>query len=149
MLAHPHCPCSRASVGELAQIMAHAQGHVRAYVVFIKPAALPDDWDETDLRRSAAAIPGVTVIRDLDGREAAIFHAATSGQTMLYAADGRLLYSGGITGSRGHFGDNDGYNAILSLVLRGQADKNNAPVFGCSLLNDKRNECKGVIHASN
>jgi len=26
MFIHPHCPCSRASVGELAEVMAHCQG---------------------------------------------------------------------------------------------------------------------------
>ncbi|HZE13934.1 MAG TPA: hypothetical protein VE086_09265, partial [Chthoniobacterales bacterium] len=30
MFAHPHCPCTRASIGELAQIMAHAVGKVNA-----------------------------------------------------------------------------------------------------------------------
>src|SRR5204863_7423488 len=28
MFAHPHCPCTRASVGELALLMAHCQGRV-------------------------------------------------------------------------------------------------------------------------
>src|SRR5437764_3612419 len=37
MLAHPHCPCSRASVGELARLMAQAQDRVAAYVLFLKP----------------------------------------------------------------------------------------------------------------
>jgi hypothetical protein len=26
MLAHPHCPCTRASIGELARLMTQAQG---------------------------------------------------------------------------------------------------------------------------
>src|SRR2546425_11938237 len=32
MLAHPRCPCTRASVAELAKIMAQVQGKVSAYV---------------------------------------------------------------------------------------------------------------------
>ncbi len=50
MLAHPHCPCTRASVGELAQIMARLQGKVAAYVLLVKPKEAGRDWEETDLR---------------------------------------------------------------------------------------------------
>ena len=101
MLAHPHCPCSRASVGELAQIMAHAVGKVNAYVLFVKPAGAGADWDDTDLRRSVAAIPGVMILTDEHGVEAAKFGAKTSGHTLVFGADGTLIFSGGITASRG------------------------------------------------
>src|SRR4051812_7666363 len=37
MLAHPRCPCTRASMSELAQIMARVHGKMRAYVLFLKP----------------------------------------------------------------------------------------------------------------
>lgn len=133
MLVHPQCACSRASIGELEMLMTHAQGRVKTYVLFLKPAGFPESWETTDLWHSAARIPGVTVLRDDDGKEATIFHAATSGQTMLYSADGHLLFSGGITGSRGHLGDNDGYDAILSLIGQGEAEKTKTKVFGCPL----------------
>ena len=97
MLAHPHCPCTRASIGELASIMAHSQGRVRAYVLFIKPEGSSDDWEKTDLWQSAANIPGVNVVEDSAGIEARLFNVATSGQTLLYNPQGRLLFSGGIT----------------------------------------------------
>ena len=134
MLAHPRCPCTRASVGELALLMARSQGLVKASVLFYKPAQEPDEWARTDLWRSAAAIPGVTVLQDDDGREARRFNSTTSGQVVLYDAKGRLLFSGGITGSRGHSGDNDGRSAVAALLTRGAA---RAPgqhsVFGCAL----------------
>lgn len=133
MLVHPQCACSRASIGELEMLMTQAQGRVNTYVLFLKPAGFPDSWEMTDLWHTAARIPGVVVLRDDDGKEATIFHAATSGQTMLYSADGRLLFSGGITGSRGHMGDNDGYEAILSLIGQGEAEKTKTKVFGCPL----------------
>ena len=37
MLVHPHCPCTRASLGELALLMAHTQGRLKAYGLFLKP----------------------------------------------------------------------------------------------------------------
>jgi hypothetical protein len=52
----------------------------------------------------------------------------------LYAPTGKLLFSGGITASRGHEGDNVGRSAIVSFILNGHAPVNHTPVFGCSLL---------------
>lgn len=148
MLVHPHCPCTRASIGELAALMAHTQGRLTAYVLFLKPAGFTDEWEHTDLWQSAAKIPGVTAVIDDDGTEARRFHAATSGQTLLYDASGRLLFSGGITGSRGHSGDNAGRSAIVSLVNAGAAEQDETFVFGCPLF-DANSECRKSKDESN
>jgi hypothetical protein len=134
MLAHPRCPCTRASIGELAQIMADTRGKLSASVVFMKPAGAGADWDDTELRRSAAAIPGVTVLTDIDGTEAARFGAKTSGHTLLFDRTGTLVFSGGITASRGHAGRNAGESAIIAAVNGTQSDRPRTPVFGCSLI---------------
>jgi hypothetical protein len=141
VLAHPHCPCTRATIGELAAIMAHSQGRLSAYVLFIKPPGAPGDWAVTDLWQSAARIPGVKVLEDSDGSEARRFNSATSGQALLYDPQGHLLFSGGITASRGHSGDNAGRDAIVSLVNANPADRNQTPVFGCPLF-DPGSECR-------
>ena len=141
MLAHPHCPCTRASLGELARLMAQARGRVTAYVLFVKPSDLPDGWEQTDLLAGASAIPGVTVVRDDEGVEAGRFRAATSGQTMLYDAGGRLLFSGGITSARGHEGDNAGRAAVVSLLTTDEAGRKGTPVYGCPLF-DRKDECQ-------
>jgi hypothetical protein len=133
MIAHPRCTCTRASVGELAELMARAPEKPRAYVVFIRPGGTPGEWEQTDLWRSAERIPGVTVVRDDRGVEAERFGAETSGQTFLYGSDGRLLYSGGTTGSRAHPGDNAGRAAILALLKHETPSLKTWSVFGCSL----------------
>ena len=133
MLAHPHCPCTRASIGELAQVMAHAAGKVNAFVLFVKPPGAGADWDDTDLRRSAAAIPGVTVLTDENGTEAARFGGETSGHTLVFDRAGTLVFSGGITGSRGHAGDNAGESAVLAALSGDMVARSRTPVFGCSL----------------
>jgi hypothetical protein len=148
MLVHPHCPCTRATVGELAEIMAHAQGRLTAFVLFLKPAGFSEDWEKTDLWQTAASIPGVNVMADDGGTEARLFNSSTSGQTILYDAAGRLLFSGGITGSRGHSGDNAGRSAIVSLVNADEADRTETFVFGCPLF-DKNSECRVSEHESN
>ena len=134
MLAHPHCPCTRASIGELAQIMAHALGKANAYVLFVKPQGAGPDWDDTDLRRSAAAIPGVTVVTDENGDEAARFGAQTSGHTLVFDRSGTLIFSGGITASRGHAGPNAGESAVLAALVQQPSGRSQTPVFGCSLV---------------
>ena len=139
MLAHPHCPCTRASINELARLMTQARGRVTAYVLFVKPRGFSDAWVQTDLWESAAAIPGVTPVLDDDGDEAGRFHAATSGQTVLYDAAGHLLFSGGITSARGHAGDNAGRTAIVSLLTSDEAEERDTPVYGCPLF--AQDEC--------
>lgn len=133
VFAHPRCPCSRASVGELALIMAKARGQVQARVWFYRPAGMPEDWAHTDLWHSASAIPGVSVAGDEGGAEAARFHATVSGQTLLYRGDGRRLFNGGITSARGHSGDNAGRSAVLALLQGHTFQAVETPVFGCAL----------------
>ena len=133
LLAHPQCTCTRATLGELAEALARAEALPKTYVVFLKPSSMPDGWEQTELWKTAAALPNATVVRDDDGREAERFGAATSGQTMLYDARGVLLFSGGITGARGHAGDNAGRSSIVALLNRRHGTHASTNVFGCSL----------------
>jgi hypothetical protein len=133
MFAHPRCPCSRASIGELAVVVSRAFGRVDAHVLFDKPSSEGDDWTDTDLWKSAAAIPGVSVAADVDGAEAHRFGAETSGWVVLYDTQGKLLFAGGITNARGHAGDSEGRRAVIALLTEGASKRTRAPVFGCSL----------------
>lgn len=136
MFAHPRCPCTRASLGELNRLLAQSNGRIAAHVFFFRPPGYPDDWTRTDLWRSAAAIPGVTVQDDVDDALARKFGAETSGYVLLYDPHGKLLFRGGITGSRGHAGDNVGETAIISLAMGQSTAVTNTPVYGCSLMNE-------------
>jgi len=147
MLAHPRCPCTRASIAELARVMAHGQGRLSAYVLFIKPAGFDNDWEHSDLWESAAGIPGVNVVSDPDGVEAGLFSAVTSGQTVLYNTGGQLIFSGGITGARGHHGDNAGESAIIAILNATVPERNQTAVFGCPLFNPTF-ECQGTLDES-
>jgi hypothetical protein len=137
MLLHPKCPCSRASVGELAKLMTRCHGKLSALVLVLRPADEAKGWEQTDLWRTAASIPGVIVKADDDGSESRRFGGKTSGQAMLYSPEGHLLFAGGITESRGHSGDNAGRSLIEALVNH-EIDPNSAqrastPVYGCPL----------------
>ncbi len=133
MLAHPQCTCTRASVGELAEAIARARTQPKTYILFMTPTSMADGWERTDLWRTAASLPGVTVVRDADGHAARAFGTATSGQTLLYDAHGELLFSGGITGARAHAGDNPGRQSLVALLNREPAAASGTRVFGCPL----------------
>ena len=139
MLAHPHCPCTRASLGELAGIMRSCTGQVDVFVFFLRPGHADANWEKTDLWATASAIPGARAIWDKDGAVARQFGAATSGAVVLYGADGHLLFSGGITRSRGMFGGNDGRETIISLVHGESPRLTSTPVYGCQLLDSPGN----------
>ena len=148
MLVHPHCPCSRAAISELSLIMAQSEGRLTANVLFLRGPDASKDWEKTDLWEDAASIPGVNVLVDEGGKGALLFNAATSGQTMLYDSEGRLRFSGGITISRGHSGDNVGRSAIVSMVNGGTSDQAQTLVFGCPLF-DESSECRKTQYDNN
>lgn len=149
MVAHPHCPCTRASIRELARLMAQCPGLVRAYVLFCKPHDFPRGWERTDLWEQAASIPGVEVFSDIDGEEARRFGSFTSGQTILYSPAGQLQFHGGITASRGHSGDSFGRSSIVSILTKGMAELEQTPVFGCSFITPESEEHHGKASQTN
>jgi hypothetical protein len=132
MLAHPDCPCSRASLAEIEILMAQLDRKVAVFVPIGQPGATAAEITASDLWTRAAAIPGVLAIFDADGKEAEAFGATVSGQTMLYDVEGTLVFSGGITDGRGHQGNNPGLDAVIEKVS-GREGIFHAPVFGCSL----------------
>ncbi|MGH7941332.1 MAG: hypothetical protein ACREFR_09700 [Limisphaerales bacterium] len=133
LFAHPRCPCTRATLEDLNRVLAQSNGRIAAHVLFFSPAHYPANWAHTELWRSAAAIPGVTVGEDTDNALAREYGAATSGYVLLYNPRGELLFRGGITGSGDHDGDNVAERAIISLATGGSATGTQTPVYGCSL----------------
>jgi hypothetical protein len=129
---HPQCACTRATLAELARLMTRLSGAARVYVVMNLPEGVGDDWEQTDLWRSAARIEGATLIADRGGRETRRFGARTSGQVLLYGPDRALWFAGGITPTRAHEGDSIGRRRIVALVTGAAADRATSVVYGCS-----------------
>ena len=138
MFAHPLCPCTRASMEELNRLLARHHGQVTAHVVFIQPETFTAGQVQSGLWQSAAAMPEVAVHTDTNGVQAKLFGAETSGYVLLYDAQGRLLFRGGITGGRGHAGDNAGEDDVGTLLGGEVVHEQQTPVYGCSLLNPER-----------
>jgi hypothetical protein len=134
LFAHPKCPCTRATINELAKIITHCKDKVKTYVVFYKPNGYSNKWAKTDLWYKASNIPDVILIND-NGSEMKRFHAHTSGQSLLYNTEGQLMFNGGITAARGHDGNNIGRQTVISILETGKSNISKSPVFGCSLSN--------------
>ena len=143
---HPHCPCTRATLEELGRVVARANRRPKIYALFLRPEEFAPDWIKTDLYVSALLIPNLTILDDYKGVETARFGSATSGQVCLYESDGRLVFSGGITGSRGHAGDNTGAEG-LAVRLRDESFCGTVTpqVFGCPLKERGDTQCPTTI----
>ncbi|MGE0374329.1 MAG: RedB protein [Planctomycetaceae bacterium] len=133
MFAHPRCPCSKASIEQLARIHARCRDRLEIRVLFFCPYDQPASWVRTGTWDSASRIPGASVAIDPDGQLAAQFGARTSGHVCLYDKEGRLMFHGGITAGRGHEGDNIGTSAVIACVRGERPLYDHAPVFGCSI----------------
>jgi hypothetical protein len=133
MAAHPKCPCTNASIDELSRLMASGDHRLTADVLFYVPPGVGADWWGTALWAKAAAIPGVTVHLDRGGEVERLFGAITSGSVIVYDAEDRLRFHGGITAARGHVGDNAGRSSLIALLETGQVADAETPVFGCPL----------------
>ena len=132
LFAHPDCPCTLASLDEIERILSKRRDRLDAQCVF---STVDDDANGTrasDGWERAAKVPGLRLVLDPHCAEARRFGARTSGAVVLFDPDGRLLFRGGITGARGHAGDNAGEDAVLALVDHKTAPSM-IPVFGCPL----------------
>jgi len=131
--AHPNCPCTHATLAELGRLVAQCRERFVATVVFCTDPELGDGWQRAANPEQAAHIPGVLLRADPLGATTRVFGARTSGFTVVYSPSGALLYHGGITGSRGHEGDNPGAAAVRDLALTGALSLPSGAVYGCEL----------------
>ncbi|MDX2089901.1 MAG: hypothetical protein SFX73_18745 [Kofleriaceae bacterium] len=132
-IAHPQCPCTRASINELARLADELNGRARIHVVVVRPPDTEPGFEDGPVIDRARELPGVRVFVDVDGREAERFGAAVSGSTVVYARDGSLQFRGGLTTARGHEGRGPAHDRILAIAAGTPPDRPDAPVLGCAI----------------
>lgn len=134
LFAHPRCSCTRASIAELTHVVeAHA---LRATVVFWQPERADAEWRSSPTIDMVQQHPLLDAAWDPGGKVCRSFDAATSGQCLVYDANGRLRFSGGITAGRGHEGANEGRQTVDRLLSESgdpPTGVHTFPVFGCRL----------------
>ena len=97
------------------------------------PDASASDWREGELWRRAGEIPGVQVHVDVRGEGARRFGALTSGHTVVYDPEGTLVFSGGLTATRGEPEEGAGARAVLALARSVMPERSRTEVYGCGL----------------
>ena len=134
LFLHPRCPCSRAALADLARLLTHAPAELAATAWFFQPADAPPAWLEGDILDQARGISRLEIRIDVGGALAARLGVETSGEALLYDADGQLLFDGGLTSARGHQGLSQGQLALLDAFVGDAPRVRTTPVFGCGLL---------------
>lgn len=135
VFVHPRCPCTRATLHELANVLERSDATVAVQVLFSRPdPALGELWPTTETWNQAGRLPGAIAQWDDNGREAACFGARASGHVMLFDRAGLLRFDGGITASRGQEGKNGFCDALGGMLQGRSGPRRTAPVFGCALV---------------
>ncbi len=129
---HPRCPCSRASVTELASVLAALGDRFVAYAILYRPENPSEDWDRAGSAGVVdESVSGLRRWIDPRGKVGRRFGVETSGHVLLFNPAGQLLFSGGITPSRGHRGENPGLDALIAPIEGQGNGSERSPIFGC------------------
>ncbi len=131
---HPKCGCSAVTVNCLKQLLTEHDSKNRPEVLFVcySPSS-HSGWTDEAMLKSCRDVPGASVFLDTDGADARRFGIRTSGHVLLYSSEGRLLFGGGLTASRGHAGPSAGQDALRECLRTSVATDRRYPVFGCSI----------------
>ncbi len=133
VFAHPKCPCMRATIENLDQLLVESGDRIATKAVFFLDPNAEASWAFTDTWDRARRLPRTSTFEDRGGGIAADFGAATSGDVFLFDPDGALRFRGGLTSARGHAGGSIGVKAVLDLVQGRGGDRSSTPVFGCPI----------------
>lgn len=136
---HPKCPCSKATITQLSEL-ARALGDTAEFVaLLLVPSGMDADWMHSNTRDQLATLPSCRVILDHRGEAARALGMRTSGHVQAFSPDGSLVFSGGVTPSRGDLGPCAPLEVLSALASRpaeGNGPPAAAPVFGCQLFDE-------------
>jgi hypothetical protein len=130
---HPNCPCSGASVRSLQLVLDGLPASSRPRTVFVLRANAANDWRAERLLKTASQTGNSVSVEDGEQREARLFGAEVSGLTLLYDAQGRLAFDGGVTAERGQEGRSRSSEALWRVLKGPSGVPARTPVFGCAL----------------
>lgn len=136
---HPRCSCTAATLEQLDHLLgATPTTPVQPTLVVYRSKALnlaanPNESDSSAFQPGHELHRPFQILPDANGQLARRFGAATSGEIVLYSADGRLLFQGGITPERSHVGPSAGQDALRHALDTNSPQTRPFSVFGCSI----------------
>lgn len=132
---HPKCPCTLASFNELKKITSRISKPYVTKVIFSIPEGFSNDWaKESRLYKNASFLGEKNLVLDKDEFNSKLFNIKTSGHLLIYNSKRELIYSGGVTGSRAHEGDNLYSDNALKAIETNSSQE--GEVFGCPVAID-------------
>ena len=136
LFAHPGCSCTYASIVELEKLLVSHKNKFNVQIYFYYPSDKTKEWTNSTSKTYALKLPNTEVIDDRGGEFARRFGALTSGQAILYSPEGKLVFAGGLTETRGHIGESEGTRSIASAIETGQSLIKSTSTFGCILFSE-------------
>lgn len=148
VFVHPYCPCTRASLKNLKD---HVQSkRLNVTVVQLRSTRFDGIYSPISAIEEVIRERDWNLVFDTDGVEARKFGVVTSGECLLFAPSGELVFSGGVTALRGHSGTNKSLSTLIAhidaleanttpslvkLIPKNQMIKEfeKFPTFGCPL----------------
>jgi len=134
LFIHPRCPCTAATLEQLATIDAAREPHRLIAWVYI-PKGAPASWISGNTLDRLRSTFHADIRLDVDGAHARALGISTSGHILVCDNAGLRYFSGGITTSRGNPAPSQGTAAVHAWLTKGDGIQT-TPVFGCGLLGD-------------
>jgi hypothetical protein len=134
VVVHPRCPCTRATLHAIRDLVEEYPDAAGFHFALFCPANAGDEWTQSPNAQLAALVRGADLCKDTDGELCRLLGASTSGTVMVFDHSGANLFTGGVTPSRGHEGDNPGLDALRQLLSGEPLAVRSTPVFGCSIV---------------
>lgn len=134
---HPHCPCTVATVRELSRLRSRFSRPVTIISYIYCPTTEADAWTNSSITETLRRIPGAALVIDRGGASMHELGTRTSGQVLYYDQSGKLVFSGGITSSRGHEGMCPAATDLLQRINGDEDSYVRWPVFGCAVFSSE------------
>ena len=130
---HPHCVCTRATVHNLQSVTAATNKHLNSIAIAYQPVISDPRWIHSSTSRDLKKA-GFRVFADLDGKCCRELGVYTSGHVLVYDEQGKLVFNGGVTQSRGHEGSCNACDDLVKSIENADENIFVWPVFGCAIL---------------
>jgi hypothetical protein len=128
---HPRCPCTPATLIAVHELIRREPGRFDVVCLATHPIDAGDAWVHASNVEMAREIPGAVVVMDPEGDLAAAHGLRASGQVILYAADGKVVFDGGLTPGRGMVASGE---VVARLLDPTRSSLDRADAFGCPLV---------------
>ena len=137
MAVHPMCPCTRASLEALGEVVREFGPEATVRLLAFRPEGSPEGWGSAGIQRAREMLPAAIVADDPGGLEARRFGLFTSGGIVAFDTSGRQRFSGGLTAGRGVARRSAGIDALRAVLANREPAHATCRTYGCPLMSGR------------